>query len=232
MIHHTNINGLTILEIENPPVNVLTMKVLQELRKELHTVKGKSLLIKSRGKCFSAGTDINEHLPGKVEEMMPLFTQTILDILSIPIPTTTYIHGATLGGGFELTLASDFLIANPDTTIALPEISLNCFPPVGAALLPERIGLRRALDLILSGEEVDPPWAEQIGLLNRIGTSEDAEEFAMRFTEFSSPALVSGKKAALQNYATRLRKAEEIYLQELMIHSDPVEGIQNFRKQS
>ncbi|SVD35975.1 uncharacterized protein METZ01_LOCUS388829, partial [marine metagenome] len=125
VIHHTNINGLTILEIENPPVNVLTMKVLQELRKELHTVKGKSLLIKSRGKCFSAGTDINEHLPGKVEEMMPLFTQTILDILSVPIPTTTYIHGATLGGGFELTLASDFLIANPDTTIALPEISLN-----------------------------------------------------------------------------------------------------------
>ena len=232
MIHHTNKQGLTILEIENPPVNVLTIEVLQELRKGIHSVDGKSLLIKSRGKCFSAGTDIEEHLPGKVEEMMPLFTQTILDILSLPMPTTAYIHGATLGGGFELTLGCDFLIANPDTTLCLPEISLNCFPPVGAALLPERIGLRRALDLILSGEEFDPPWAENIGLLNRIGTAEEAEEFAMRFTEFSTPALVSGKKATIPNYEARLRNAERIYLKELMTHPDPVEGIQRFRKRS
>lgn len=174
----------------------------------------------------------DRHLPGKVEKMMPLFTQTILDILALPMPTTAYLHGATLGGGLELSLAFDFVIANPDTTLALPEISLHCFPPVGAALLPERIGHRRALDLILSGEEVDPPWAEQIGLLNRIGNEEEAEEFAARFTELSYPALVLGKKATFQNHETRLKAAEEIYLKELMAHTDPVEGIHRFRNRS
>ncbi len=228
MIHHVTKDDLTILEIENPPVNVLTMEVLEELRKELPRVAGKSLLIRGRGKCFSAGTDIGEHLPGKVESMMPLFTQTLLELLRMEIPTTAYIHGAALGGGFELSLACDFVVANPGSTLSLPEIKLSCFPPVGAALLPELIGSRRALDLILSGEEVDPPWAERVGILNLIGDSEDAEEFAGRFTEYSHIALVSGKKATRDNRAARLRRAEEIYLKELMSHPDPVEGIQEY----
>lgn len=228
MIHHATKGELTILEIENPPVNVLTMTLLQELREELRRVKGKSLLIRGRGKCFSAGTDIGEHLPGKVEKMMPLFTRTVLDLLWMEIPTTAYVHGSTLGGGFELTLACDFVVANPDARLGLPEINLACFPPVGAALLPERIGSRRALDLILSGEEVDPSWAEQTGIVNRIGDAEEGEEFADRFAAHSRPALVAGKKAARSDLAMRLRRAEDIYLGELMSHPDPTEGLKRF----
>ena len=61
---------------------------------------------------------------------------------------------------------------------------------------------------------------------------EEAEEFAARFTELSYPALVLGKKATFQNHETRLKAAEEIYLKELMAHTDPVEGIHRFRNRS
>lgn len=222
MLNVIDKGAYTIFELNRPPVNVLNMELLVNLREALKGVK-RGLLIRGAGKCFSAGADVGEHLPGQVETMLPFFTDTMLEIGKLEIPTVSYIHGATLGGGFELALACDFVIAAEDVKLGVPEIQLGVFPPVAAATLD--CGSRRALELILTGASIGAKQALDWGLVNRIGTAADAEQFLEKILRWPSCAIAAAKKA----YRSRSAKeAERIYLQELMQHPEPVQGLKKF----
>jgi cyclohexa-1,5-dienecarbonyl-CoA hydratase len=196
--------GLATLSLSRPPVNVIDGTMMDELVSELDGCRSaKVLLIRGDGRCFSAGAEVEEHLPGRVEGMLRRFRDAALALNDLPIPTVAWVHGAAMGGGLELALMADLVYAAPGTRLGQPEIALGVMAPLAAAWLPSQIGVRRANELLLGG---------------LLGTSR--------------PALVATKRAIARGRSDRFREALpesiEIYLNELMSSQDPVEGLRAF----
>ncbi len=222
---------LAVLEFSNPPVNVLTMAVMDAIIDGVERAgrgSARGLLLTGAGKHFSAGSDVGEHLPGSVEKMLPGLTRAILALRRLEIPSVAWVHGATMGGALELALGCDFIVAAEDSKLSLPEITLGVFPPVAAALLPARMRPSAALELILSGEQVPVADALATGLVHKIGTREQAEALLERFAKHPRPALVAAKRAVRLSEEERLHRAERIYLDDLMKFPEPLEGIRAF----
>jgi len=151
-----------------------------------------------------------------------------LELGALEIPTVAWVHGSALGGGLELALACDFVVASEGARLGFPEITLGVFPPAAAAVLPEEIGSRRALELLLTGAPISAQRAVENGLINRIGSEDDALRLLEQLAKSPRCALVACKKAARRSAAPRLAAAERIYLEELMQHPEPVEGLRAF----
>src|SRR5204863_1256334 len=158
--------------LNRPPLNIINLEMLDELNaawSEVEDLKTQVAVLSSAGdRAFSAGVDVADHMPGKIESMIDKFHHLIRRIRKSDCITIAAIHGYTFGGGAELAMVCDLVIAAGETQIGQPEISLGCFPPVAAAYLPRAIGFHRASQLILLGESVTAQEAERIGLVSRV----------------------------------------------------------------
>ena len=145
-------NGLATLTLTRPPVNVIDGAMMDELVSKLDECRSaKVLLLRGEGRCFSAGAEVEEHLPGQVEGMLRRFRDAALALSRLPIPTVAWLHGSALGGGLELALMADLVFAAPGTRLGQPEIALGVMAPLAAAWLPGQIGVRRTNELLLTG---------------------------------------------------------------------------------
>jgi cyclohexa-1,5-dienecarbonyl-CoA hydratase len=168
--------------------------------------------------------------------MLALFHGVIDRMRSLPVPVVAAVHGAALGGGCELALACDIVLARDDARFGQPEIQLGVFPPAAAALMPRRLGRQHALDLILTGRAVSAAEAREIGLAAHVWP---ADEFDRRVADYlrqlgalSAPVLRLAKQAvdggAELDGAQALAYAEELYLEKLMRLHDSHEGLAAF----
>jgi enoyl-CoA hydratase/carnithine racemase len=127
---------------------------------------------------FCAGADIKENraAASPIEERRRLMPGTWIESLDqIAKPIIAAIHGVCLGGGLELALACDMRVAAQGARFGFPETALALLPGGGGTQrLPRLIGLARALDMLLSGEEIDAVEAHRIGLVTRLGASREA----------------------------------------------------------
>jgi cyclohexa-1,5-dienecarbonyl-CoA hydratase len=148
------------------------------------------------------------------------------------------IQGAALGGGCELACFADLVIASEDASFGLPEVKLASFPPVAAVHFPQRIGLARTLQLVLSGDVLPARDAERIGLADKVvpagKLAETVEAEVGKLREKSGPALRLAKRAvwqaADQDFESRLQEAEDLFLEELMKTADATEGLRAFQE--
>jgi cyclohexa-1,5-dienecarbonyl-CoA hydratase len=227
--------------INRPPLNVLDIATLREFNSCFaHAAAGaetRLVEIRAAGQgAFSAGTDVRDHFPERAAEMLREFHALIRAILYAPVPTVAVVRGHCLGGGLELALACDFILASTDGRFGLPEIKLGAFPPVGAALLPLLIGERQALEMILSGGAITAEEAQRLGLVNHAWAPAHFEEEAEKFERLllaHSPCVVAlARKAARLSsrevWETRLRECERIYLEQLLPTGDATEGLKAF----
>ena len=229
------------LVINRPPLNILDITTVRELRGKIEASTKDSgvRLIEILGageKAFSAGTEIREHLPERAPEMLQEFHALIRTVLYAPRPTLGVVRGHCLGGGMELTVACDLIVASSDARFGLPEIKLGAFPPVGAVLLPRLVPERKALEMILTGEPITAQEARGWGLVNRVVPSEDLEREAEKLSGFllaqSSPVVALARKAARlgsrAGFESALRESERIYLDELLSTEDAHEGVRAY----
>lgn len=229
------------LEIHRPPLNVLDLATLRELHSRLSAASGDSTvrLVEFRGageKAFSAGTEVRDHLPERAAEMLQEFHRLVRAILSASRPTIAVVRGHCLGGGMELALACDFLLASEDARFGLPEIKLGAFPPVAAAILPRLIPEKKALEMILTGEPISAEEAHRLGLVNLVASNAELEVEVERFSSAllarSSQVLVVARQATRLGsraaFEAALRECERIYLEELLPKEDAGEGIRAF----
>ena len=124
------------------------------------------LVIVLRGageRAFSAGVAVQDHTPDRVGPMLDSLHGTIRRLRDLNAVTLAAVHGHCLGGGMELAMACDMVIASDDARFAQPEIELGCFPPVASALFPSRIGAGLTLDLALTGRILTSEEAESLG---------------------------------------------------------------------
>ena len=173
--------GIGWLEWEEPeyPVNVLSRRVLKELENLLPEVEKASLkvlvLISRKSKGFIAGADLRELGDVKSkEELSPLLEKAheiFLRFEALPAIKLAVIHGACLGGGLELALICNYRLASssPETCFGLPEVNLGLIPGFGGTFrLPQKIGLKAGLDMILSGRNVSAKTALWLGLVEEV----------------------------------------------------------------
>ena len=129
---------LARLTLDRPPINVLHTPMLQELHAALGVVGADPeigvLLIEGAGKAFCAGVDVEDHTADRVEGMLQAFHKVVTQLLDLPVPTVASVGGAALGGGFELLLGCDIVLARSDAKMGQPEVRLGVFPPAAAAL--------------------------------------------------------------------------------------------------
>lgn len=175
-------DGVAVVTFDLPgePVNKFSRAVKEEFAAlvtqfEHDAAVRAVVLVSGKRDAFIAGADIDEFAALKtVQEATELSRggQRLLDaIAALPKPFVAAIHGACLGGGLELALACHYRIAtdHPKTVLALPEVQIGVIPGAGGCnRLPRTVGLRAALEMILSGKKVRASKALKMGLVDEL----------------------------------------------------------------
>jgi cyclohexa-1,5-dienecarbonyl-CoA hydratase len=215
--------GLGRLVLNHPPLNILTQQMLTEMRAALRSLEAspavRVLLVSARGKHFSAGADVQEHLPPHYRQMIPEFLETIAAIV-------------------EVVQAADIVVAADDASFGQPEIVLGVFPPAACVLLPERCASGLAADLVLSGAVIGAVEAQEHGLIRKIVPRDEldheATATAQRIARHSRAALEITKRAlrngSTQRHAVAFRDVGDMYVDELMSTADAIEGLRAFQE--
>jgi cyclohexa-1,5-dienecarbonyl-CoA hydratase len=232
--------GVGRILLDRPPLNVLDIPMMAQLSAGVRRLgadpKVRVVVLAGEGKAFCAGVDVADHAAGRVEAMLDGFHGAIRDLLSLEQPLVGLVHGAALGGGCELVLACDIVLAREDAILGQPEVRLGVFPPVAAALLPRLVGRQRALELVLSGRTFGAEAARAMGLVSDVFPADRWPEAARNLVDemaaLSGSALRLAKRAVTggsdRPVAAALAFAEDLYLRELMATGDAQEGIAAF----
>lgn len=233
-------DGVARIVLDRPPLNVLHIPMLRELDRALTEVGDddglKLLVLTGAGKAFCAGVDVADHTAERVEFMIEAFHEVIWKLLRLELPVVGAVNGAALGGGCELVLACDLVLASGRAKLGQPEIRLGVFPPVAAALLPRLVGRQHALDLVLTGRVIGAEEARQIGLVGRVVAAEAFDEAVAELigelAGLSRPVLRLTKRTVVEGMAEPLgdafERAETAYLKDLMELDDAHEGLAAF----
>ncbi len=229
------------LVIDRPPLNVLDLALLRELRQALDGLERDEGvdLVTLRGagaRAFSAGVDVKDHTRAQVPEMLDLVHGVIRKLSSLPQPTVAVVDGLCLGGGCELASSCDLVLASEESVFATPEITVGCFPPVALARFSSQIGYHRAAEMILTGRRLSAHEAASMGLVNRVAPRDrlpqalaelrddllDKSRAVLRIT------LKGLREVGLKDLSAALARSEEIYLEELLGTEDVEEGVRAF----
>ena len=229
------------ITINRPPLNVLTIETLMELNIALERARddanARVIVIKSAGeKAFSAGLDIKDHFPERIETALNTFNRTFHLLASVDKPTVAVVQGLALGGGCELACGCDMIVASEKAQFGQPEISVGAIPSVATVLLPRLVGRKKGFELILTGEAIDAAEAKRIGLVNHVVPPDKLEERTMELVtklKDKSPAVVKLTRMALYqsmdlNFEKAIDTVTGIYLNLLMKTEDAVEGLRAF----
>lgn len=229
-------NGIAKLTLNKPPLNVLDIAMMEELDATLKSLKGDGatniIIIGAAGKAFSAGVDIADHTPDKVEKMITVFHGIFHTLWSLEQPIVAAVQGSALGGGCEVAMACDFIVASERAKFAQPEIKVGVFAPIATLLLPRLIARNKAVELLLTGDAIDAREAERIGLVNAVAPETEfaakVDAFAARLASSSGTVLRMSKRAVKLGLESGLPAIEKYYLNDLMQTQDAVEGLNAF----
>jgi enoyl-CoA hydratase len=234
------------LELDNPPMNLITDQLLTELDAALATLEAaapgdvRAVVVTGAGeRAFSAGSDVNAFESHTGAAGRPHFTReeaAMSRLARLPMPTIAAIEANALGGGLELALACDIRVASERAHLGLPEVRLAVTPGAGGTQrLARVVGVGRAKELTLTGRVIDAYEAEQIGLVNRVaGTGharEAADEIAAEIAERGPLAVREVKRLIDQSTELDIDAgiAAEIDASERVFNSEDMrEGVRAF----
>jgi enoyl-CoA hydratase/carnithine racemase len=153
--------------------------------------------------AFCVGADLKERDRLTDADFMRqrlVFRRAFTGILHLPVPVVAAVHGYALGGGYELALCCDLIVADESAVVGLPEVRVGIVPGGGGTqLLPRRVGYGVAADLILTGRHVAAAEAVQLGLVDRLVPAGDdlrvATEMATRIAGNSPVAVANARNA-------------------------------------
>jgi len=232
--------GVARLRLDNPPVNIMSAALMDELSAHLETIAADRSLVAvavtAAGKAFCAGADVGEHRPEQAPAMIAAFGRLFRRLDALEVPVVMAVQGAALGAGFELALMADILLAGEDATFGQPEIRLGFFAPVGVVVLPQLVGRARALEITAGGRSYTAAEMAAMGLVARVVPAaglDEALEAVLKDLRRASPLVMrlntrTLKQVSGADFAARLAVAEQAFLDELMASEDPVEGIEAF----
>jgi enoyl-CoA hydratase len=178
-------DGVAVVLLDNPPVNSLSNTVLDALAAAAEALSAsrdaRAVVLTGAGdKAFAAGADLDEFGPalgdrGWIEDHTSRSRAALTAWAELPQPVVAAVQASAMGGGLELALTCDLIVADPAARFGLPEVRLGLMPGAGGTQrLPGRIGLGRATEWLMLGGTVDAEEAHRIGLVNRVAAPGDA----------------------------------------------------------
>jgi enoyl-CoA hydratase/carnithine racemase len=195
----------------------------------------------SGDRAFSVGGDLKER-EGMSDDAWRaqhvIFEQAAMAILRCPAPVIAAVEGYAFGGGCELALLADFIVASESAVFALPEVTRGIFPGVGGTqLLPRIVGAPLAKELIFTGRRVEAAEARAVGLVNHLvargHARAKAEELAATIAENGPVAVRQAKKAIAWGSETDLETGMILAIEAYnatVVTEDRVEGVRAFNE--
>jgi len=230
-------NNVARITLSRPDHNLLNEGMLREITDAIltagETETAKLIVMDSACKVFSGGVDIGEYTSQRVFQMLDAFHSVFGAMLEVGKPVLCIVNWPAIGGGTELALFGDLVVATPKARFAQPEITIGVFPPLASTILPYLVGPKTALEIILTGEPINAERALELGMINRLVPEAELEktvgELVARITTHSGPVLSMAKKAILGGMGLSLRdglaQSMDIFLNQLYKLEDSQEGL-------
>ncbi len=238
----TKKSGYALIQLNRPEVlNALNMKLMEELVDALESLdkdnEVRAIVITGNEKAFAAGADIKEMADATAVEMLVRDQFARWDkIRKIKKPLIAAVSGFALGGGCELVMMCDIIIASETAKFGQPEINIGVMPGAGGTQrLTRAIGKYKAMEMVLTGNMLSADDALNYGLVNKVVPVElylsEAEEFAKVIASKPPVAVRLAKEAILKSFDTTIEgglefERKNFYL--LFSSEDQKEGMNAF----
>ncbi|MFI2232647.1 enoyl-CoA hydratase [Nocardia testacea] len=235
-------DGVALITLNRPKaLNALNAQVLDDVIAALDEVERDdeigAVVITGSDRAFAAGADIKEMQPKSYMDMfMDDYFARWERLAQFRKPTIAAVAGYALGGGCELAMICDILIAADTAKFGQPEIKLGVIPGIGGSQrLTRAIGKAKAMDLVLTGRNMDVEEAERAGLVSRVVPAAElldtALEVAATIASMSLPVAMIAKEAVNRSFETTLSEGlrfERRVFHSLFATADQSEGMAAF----
>jgi len=212
---------LGILTLTNPPLNLLSGELLDDLGaavKEVKRAPVRALLLRAEGRVFSAGADVSAFKGKNESAARDSFTthqRMITDLEELPFPTLAAVQGMCVGGGLELVLACDLIWAAASARFGQLEATIGTTTLLGGVQrLAERAGSNRAREIIYTAEPYDAATFERWNIVNRVVPDDVFESqtrtFAERLAHGPTLAYAAGKRMVRAYLDGGIRAADKL----------------------
>jgi enoyl-CoA hydratase/carnithine racemase len=213
--------SLGILSLANPPLNLFSGELIEDLRAVVTEVKRaplRALLVRADGKIFSGGADVSVFKGRTATEARERFTshlRLIADLEELPFPTVAAVQGLCIAAGLELVLACDLIWAAASARFGQAEASIGTTTLLGGVQrLAERAGPSRAREIIYTADQYDAATFERWNIVNKI-VPDDAFEsqtraFAERLSNGPTLAYAAGKRIVRAYLEGGVRAADDV----------------------
>ena len=228
-------DGVAVVTLNRPAaLNALTVEMGKELRSALGEARergARAIVLTGRGRAFCAGGDLREmrqvaEQTGRVEaffdEPLGLLNECIMLIQSLPLPVIAAVNGVASGGGCNFALACDIVIAAESARFNQAFVKVGLSPDCGGTyVLPRLIGLRRATELLMTGDVVDARSAAEMGMINRVAPDDELMDVALalaaRLAQAPTAAIAQTKKllaeSATNDLAAQLERERQAQIE-------------------
>ena len=233
---------ILIIKLNRPEVlNAINQTMVEELDTLLQSLDSqvRCIIITGEGRAFCAGADLKERKDISVDEWKSKVNnlrKLIFKLMHLPIPVITAVNGVAFGGGLEMILASDFAYAAKDSSFSQSEVKLGIIPgALGTQNLPKACGIKRAKELIFTGNAFTAKDAHSWGIINEVFSADELLEktiqTAEKISENAPIAIKEAKKSlnsSLENDLTEGFHKELNFYETALTSKDREEGIKAF----
>lgn len=240
--HLTKEKGIAHIELDRPKHNVFNIDMMEELTALLAKLSDdaelKAVVLAAKGASWCAGVEVGDHKPELAPDMIRVFDALLKQIHALPIPSIAAVHGACLGGGMEVAVACDMIVASTVAVFGQPEIKLGFLPPYAAVRLPHLVGPSKAIEICTTGRRYSAEAMHRMGLVADLLEPDAFEEGLGQLVKeigHCSPLIIRlNKKAVTQHLGMDIHSAMDsvgdMFLNQLMKTEDTLEGIRSFEE--
>ena len=235
-------DGVKRITFKRPKHNVFDIEMMKEINAELsgsmRDADLKCIVFLGEGPSWCAGVEVGDHKPEMVDDMIAEFNGIFERTEKLDIPLVAGVHGNCLGGGMEMAIACDIIVASEKAAFGQPEIKLGFFPPYAAIRLPELIGPARAIEVCTTGRIYPAADAKLMGFVSHVLAGDEYEKGLEKIVgdiAKCSPLILRLNKRAVKQhlgmgFEAAIRGVGDMFLNELMKTEDTLEGIASFEE--
>jgi len=230
------------ITLDRPKVNMMNIEMMNELNGLFEALLQdddlKCIVLDAEGKHFCTGVEVADHKPDKVADMIATFNRIFELTEQIEVPIIATVRGYCLGGGMELAIACDVIVAAEGAQFGQPEIKVGFFPPYAAMRLPLLVGPARAIEICTTGKFYSAEEARQIGMVAYVAKDEQLGETTAKIVkeiQANSPLIIRLNKRAVRQhlgmaFKPALAGVSDLFLNTLMKTEDTLEGIASYEE--
>jgi cyclohexa-1,5-dienecarbonyl-CoA hydratase len=235
-------DGVAQIRLNRPKFNMMNIDMMSELNGLLEDLlqdsQLKCLAICAEGKHFCTGVEVADHKPENVDDMIAVFNRIFELTEQLEVPILAVVQGYCLGGGMELAIACDSIIAAEGAQFGQPEIKVGFFPPYAAMRLPQLIGPAKAIEICTTGKFYSATDARSLGFVGHVVPDDQLAEAADKMIKeitANSPLIIRLNKRAVKHhfgmaFKPALEGVSDLFLNTLMKTEDTLEGIASYEE--